>query len=72
MYADHKINSKNEILFNNRQPDHSSVFPLLHALTTGKVDATGSGEKRKASTWAGRALLEAGLNRMCDQGIMKL
>ena len=56
----------------SRVADHSSVFPLLHALTTGKVDATGSGEKRKASTWAGRALLEAGLNRMCDQGIMKL
>lgn len=55
-----------------RVADHSSVFPLLHALATGEVDATGADEKRKASTWAGRALLEAGLSRMCDNGAWRL
>lgn len=51
---------------------HSSIFPLLYALATGKVDITGADEKRKASTWAGRALLEAGLSRMCDNGVSTL
>lgn len=51
---------------------HSSVFPLLHALATGEVDATGAEEKRNASTWGGRALLEAGLSRMCDNGAWRL
>lgn len=55
-----------------RVSDHSSVFPLLHALATGEVDVLGADEKRKASVWAGRALLEAGLNRMCDNGALKL
>ncbi|ODA93387.1 hypothetical protein BFX40_11255 [Mesorhizobium sp. SEMIA 3007] len=51
---------------------HSSVFPLLHSLATGEVDTSGADEKRKASTWAGRALLEAGLSRMYDNGVLKL
>ncbi|MGO6740065.1 GTPase-associated system all-helical protein GASH [Rhizobium ruizarguesonis] len=51
---------------------HSSVFPLLHALATGEVNVAGADEKRKASTWGGRALLEAGLNRMCDNGGLQL
>ncbi|MCF6117156.1 hypothetical protein L2449_09545 [Mesorhizobium muleiense] len=51
---------------------HSSVFPLLHALATGEVDTAGADEKRKASIWAGRALLEASLSRMCDNGAGKL
>lgn len=55
-----------------RVAQHTFVFPLLQAIATGLVDAPGAKEKRKVSTWAGRALLEAGLNRMCDNGIMKL
>ncbi|WP_105421828.1 GTPase-associated system all-helical protein GASH [Neorhizobium sp. T25_27] len=55
-----------------RAADHSSVFPLLHALATGEVDSPGAGRKHKVSTWAGRALLEAGLNRMCDNGVRQL
>jgi len=51
---------------------HPSIFPLLHAIATGEVHATGAGEKRKASEWGGRALLEAGLLRMCDHGVIKL
>ncbi|MBZ9772505.1 GTPase-associated system all-helical protein GASH [Mesorhizobium sp. CO1-1-8] len=51
---------------------HPLVFPLLHALATGEVDPSGADEKRKASTWAGRALLEAGLSRMYDNGVLKL
>ena len=51
---------------------HSSVFPLLHALATGKIDIIGADEKRKASTWAGRALLEAGLSKMCENWVSKL
>lgn len=56
----------------SRVARHSSVFPLLHALASGQVDASGADEKRRASTWAGRALLEAGLSRMCDNGVGKL
>lgn len=55
-----------------RAANHSSVFPLLHALATGEVDCSGADNKRKVSTWAGRALLEAGLSRMCDNGALKL
>ena len=51
---------------------HPSVFPLLHTLATGQVDIPGADEKRSASEWGGRALLEAGLLRMCDQGVPKL
>lgn len=51
---------------------HSSVFPLLNALATGEVAVPGADQKRSASTWGGRALLEAGLSRMCDNGIVKL
>jgi hypothetical protein len=51
---------------------HPSVFPLHHALLSGGVDAVGADVKRKASQWGGRALLEAGLLRMCDKGVMKL
>lgn len=52
--------------------EHSSVFPLLHALATGEVNAAGADEKRKASIWGGRALLEAGLSRMWDNGARQL
>lgn len=56
----------------SRAASHPSVFPLLHALATGEVDSSGTGTKRKVSTWAGRALLEAGLSRMCDNGALKV
>ncbi|MER9651425.1 GTPase-associated system all-helical protein GASH [Mesorhizobium sp. M0199] len=56
----------------DRVSEFPAVFPLLHALSTGDIDATGASEKRKASTWGGRALLEAGVNRMCANGVMKL
>lgn len=55
-----------------RAANHSSVFPLLHALATGEVDGSGTDNKRKVSIWAGRALLEACLSRMCDNGALKL
>lgn len=55
-----------------RAAAHSSVFPLLHALATGDVGVSGAEVKRKASQWAGRALLEAGLMRICDNGALKL
>lgn len=50
---------------------HPSIFPLLSALATGQAEISGAGEKRSASTWGGRALLEASLLRMCDQGVPK-
>jgi len=52
--------------------DHTAVFPLINALATGETDMDGANDKRKASTWAARALLEAGLSRMTDHGVMKL
>lgn len=56
----------------SRASQHSSIFPLLHALATGELEISGAEVKRKLSTWAGRALLEAGLCRMCDNGAFKL
>ncbi|WP_027229710.1 GTPase-associated system all-helical protein GASH [Phyllobacterium sp. UNC302MFCol5.2] len=56
----------------SRVARHSSIFPLLHALATGEVDTAGADEKRKASIWASRALLEAGLSRVCDTGVVNL
>jgi hypothetical protein len=55
-----------------RAAAHSSVFPLLHALASGDVGVSGAEVKRKASQWAGRALLEAGVMRICDNGVLKL
>lgn len=55
-----------------RIAQHPTIFPFLHALSTGEAGGVAANEKRKASTWAGRALLEAGLNRMCENGLMKL
>lgn len=52
--------------------EHATVFPLINALATGETDVEGAKVKRKASAWAGRALLEAGLSRMRDQGAAKL
>jgi uncharacterized membrane protein len=37
------------------------VFPLLHALVSGRVNAVGSAEQRSSSEWGARALLEASL-----------
>jgi GTPase-associated system helical domain len=56
----------------SRASQHPCVFPLLHALVTGEIETAGAEVKRKASTWGGRALLEAGLSRMCDNGVFKL
>ena len=56
----------------DRAVRHSSVFPLLNALTSGQIDVAGAGRKRKTSDWAAQALLEAGLCRMCHQGLVKL
>jgi hypothetical protein len=49
-----------------------TVFPLLHALTTGAVAAGDGGPARPASEWGARALLETGLARMSRGGVMKL
>ena len=56
----------------DRATRHPSVFPLLNTLVTGQIDLAGAGRKRKASDWAAQALLEAGLCRMCRQGLVKL
>ena len=40
------------------------VFPLLHALATGRVDIPGAELKRESSEWGLRALLEVGLVKM--------
>lgn len=55
-----------------RAAAHASVFPLLHALATEGIGVSGAEVRRKASEWAGRALLEAGLMRICDNGALKL
>lgn len=55
-----------------RAARHPSVFPLLNTLATGQVDVAGAERKRKVSDWAAQALLEAGLCRMCCQGLVKL
>lgn len=55
-----------------RVTSHTTVFPLLNAIITGDTTAMGAAEKRKVSTWGGRALLEAGLLRMCDNGAFKV
>lgn len=47
---------------------HPTVFPLLHALTTGEVDRLGAPLKRRVSEWGERALLEAGFANIMSQG----
>jgi hypothetical protein len=51
---------------------HPSVFPLLHALTTGEVDQSGAAVKRPLSEWGARALLETGFARFMSQGAGKV
>lgn len=51
-----------------RAKKYASVFPLLNALATGETDVAGGEVKRRASEWGGRALLEAALNVMWDNG----
>ena len=50
----------------------SAIFPLLNALATGALNATGASEKRKASSWGARALLEASLIKMTTTGLAQL
>lgn len=56
----------------DRAARHPSVFPLLNTLATGHIDVAGAKRKRKASDWAAQALLEAGLCRMCREGLVNL
>lgn len=51
---------------------HPSVFPLLHALSTGEMDESGALVKRHVSEWGERALLEAGFARLMSQGTGKI
>lgn len=51
---------------------HPTVFPLLHALSTGHVDNFGYNEKRHVSEWGERALLEATFARFMSQGAGKV
>ena len=55
-----------------RVTSHATIFPLLYGIATGTADLAGASEKRKISEWGGRALLEAGLLRMCDNGVLKI
>lgn len=49
--------------FDNRQwlSEFPEVFPLLHALQTGKTSAAGSDQKRSLRDWGARALLETSI-----------
>jgi len=47
-----------------------TVFPLLNAIVTGETKCDGAKEKRKASIWGGRALLEGALSRMMVVGML--
>lgn len=49
--------------FANRQwlSEFPDVFPLLHALQTGKTSADGSDQKRSLRDWGARALLETSI-----------
>jgi GTPase-associated system helical domain len=58
----------NETIIESNQ----AIFPLIHALATGKVNGAGSEIKRTAAEWGSRALLEATFFKMCSQGISKL
>lgn len=49
-----------------------AVYPLLGALASGTATGAGASVKRKASTWAQRALLEAAMARITAQGPGKL
>lgn len=51
---------------------HPSVFPLLHALSTGNTNLNGSTTKRSAEEWASRSLLEAGFEKLLRNGPAKL
>lgn len=48
------------------------VFPLLNAIKTGLVDATGASIERSSEDWGARALLEAGLLRLVATGVVLL
>lgn len=55
-----------------QNPAHPSVFPLLHALTTGETSQSGSSVSRRVSEWGGRALLEVAFAKMLSKGTIKL
>ncbi|KUZ74806.1 GTPase-associated system all-helical protein GASH [Burkholderia ubonensis] len=48
---------------------YPTVFPLLNAIVTGVTECEGAKEKRGASTWGARALLEGALSRMMTVGM---
>jgi hypothetical protein len=51
---------------------HPSTFPVLNALATGSTNADGASISRSAEEWAGRALLEAGFEKILRNGPAKL
>ncbi|WP_233282946.1 MULTISPECIES: GTPase-associated system all-helical protein GASH [Agrobacterium tumefaciens complex] len=51
---------------------HPTIFPLLHAVATGESGSNGSDIPRPAEAWAGRALLEAGFEKILRNGPAKL
>ncbi|HGR4956596.1 GTPase-associated system all-helical protein GASH [Klebsiella aerogenes] len=51
---------------------HPTVFPLLHALSTGEADQISPSLKRPVSEWGERALLEATFAKMMSQGVGKV
>ncbi|WBM59658.1 hypothetical protein M5X66_11695 [Providencia sp. PROV188] len=51
---------------------HPTVFPLLHALSTGASINAGASIKRPLSEWGERALLEATFATMMSHGVGKL
>ncbi|MER8779425.1 GTPase-associated system all-helical protein GASH [Mesorhizobium sp. M0977] len=58
-------------LSTNPALSHPTIFPLLHALSSGTTEGAGATARRKASIWGGRALLESALLRMMSTGIIK-
>jgi hypothetical protein len=57
-----------EGVYKERVISHPTIFPLLNAIVTGEVGCKGADEKRKASTWGARALLEGALSKMMAIG----
>lgn len=53
-------------------PGLSTVYPLIHAMTTQAVDAPGALVKRSTEEWGSRALVEAALLHLRATGPGKL
>lgn len=62
----------NSEFINDNVLTQPTIFPLLHALSTGETNQIGSSLKRPISEWGERALLEATFAQLISQGAGKL